>query len=102
LDQLLQYAIHRCRGIDRFANEEKNPFYQSQHVPRLQRAILAWSAIIRDGTNPTAVQEARDRVLELKATLEQAMQEDKDTDTKEADRDGGDGDGNVPVAQTPQ
>lgn len=86
LEQLRQYAIHRCRYIDRFANEEKSEFYANQRVPRLQRAILNWNTIVQDGSNPTAVQEARDRIQVLSKTLEEVLEAEKKAADKKADK----------------
>jgi hypothetical protein len=70
-DHLRQYVLHRCRGFDRFALEEKHEHYQSQRVPRLQWAIKSWTAIIKDGGDPVAVSEARQRITVLREILDE-------------------------------
>ncbi len=81
-DEFRQYVIHRCRGIDRFANEERNEYYSNQHVPRLQQAILAWNSVVHEGSDATAVQEARERIQVLKKTLEDALATEKQSAVK--------------------
>ncbi len=68
-DWLRQYAVERCRGYDRLATEEKHEFYFPQLKSRMQNAILRWEQIRREGGDPAAVAEARERIQVLRQKL---------------------------------
>ena len=69
-DQLREYMIHRCRGLDGYAMHEKHEHYKDQHRVRLEAAIMSWKTIIQDGVNQGAVKEAEQRIEVLEAALQ--------------------------------
>ena len=79
---LMEYSIHRCRGFDRFATEEKHEMYMGERIPRLQRAIQGWGAIIQNNGSQEIVSEARERVKVLSAKLDELQEEERKADGK--------------------